>query len=238
MVVEELSEVQVSARADVSEGVGRASTQSNSSAGLTQLPWMRGLINAVEGVTTEQHQSGSASDSATPYAGTADQPEESTHIAHGETEQTGDAIQEMFRELGEEQTVFKDTTHLDESCFTLSLLGEARKMQKTGEALAGVKATIRAGTDCERWARSYNLQQGTRFEVSKFSQVYATKLARSWIHRMSFLYALYWNGTKDNPYDTENLAMYVPPQDMLDCLANLTGAARNRAVQVRDITPR
>eukprot|EP00971_Amphidinium_carterae_P344010 6484100-Amphidinium_carterae.1 len=171
-----------------------------------QFPWMRGIL--------AEASNPSATSAAAPCV---PHPEalsvvvsasESSNAAieHGETEHMSDDIQSMFRELGEEQTTFKNNTVVDSSCFTISLLGEARKMKHTGDAVAGVKASIRPGTDCETWARAFNLQQGSRFEVSKYSQVYATKLARSWVHRMSFLYSLYWNGSKDKPYDDESLA--------------------------------
>eukprot|EP00971_Amphidinium_carterae_P024970 492907-Amphidinium_carterae.1 len=216
----------------------RASSDPPPAHNLVQFPWMRGLLAAVEGQQALPQGAGPVTDDSVHVAAN---PEEDSHLpdeSHGETEHNGEAIEDMFRELAQEQSVFKDSAQIDDSCFTLSLLGEARKMQRTGAAVAGIKASIRAGTTCEKWARSYNLQQGTRFEVSKYTQVYATKLARAWIHRMSFLYTLYCNSTSDEPYTEANLETYVVTQDLQNCLDNLTGAARNRAIAVRDMRPR
>eukprot|EP00971_Amphidinium_carterae_P177268 3515571-Amphidinium_carterae.1 len=238
-IVEELTESDTSKAPQHTPSPAQASSSSQSTPHpYAHLPWMRGLIAAVEGGPVEHSGTSSVVGPSALDSSTLGVEPDAIVMAHGETEKNGDTIDTMFRALGEEQLVFKDTSVLDDSCFTMSLLGEARKMERTGDAVAGVKASIRLGTACEAWARSYNLQLGSRFEVSKYSQIYATKLARAWIHRMSFLYALYCNGDKENPYEESKLQTYEAPQDLKDCLDNLKGAARNRAIAVRDIMPR
>eukprot|EP00971_Amphidinium_carterae_P344959 6485661-Amphidinium_carterae.2 len=164
--------------------------------------------------------------------------EEEDEATKGDDETLGDEVRDLFQELSEKQRELKNSTHTASKDFVIQILGETRKMQATGKAVAGVRASLRRGSAVEAWANDLCMQLAKRYEFSAYGEKHAMRLARSWIHRMEFLYQLYvLTPETEHAYDEEHLARYVPSEDLASCLADLKGTGYKRALEIRSLVP-
>eukprot|EP00971_Amphidinium_carterae_P159778 3167899-Amphidinium_carterae.1 len=180
-----------------------------------------------------------------PSASTQEHPEEveeegeCSQATKGDDETLGAEVRELFTELNEKQKEIKHAHQSSNKDFVIAIIGETRKMQVTGTAVAGVRASLRRGSAVEAWAQEYGMQLAKRFEFSAYGEQWAMRLARSWLHRMEFLYHLHVHtDDPDRAYTDESLRTYKPSLDLTACLAELKGTGYKRAQEIMQLAPR
>ena len=83
-----------------------------------------------------------------------------------------------------------------------------------------------------------NLQTGARFEISAYGETWAMRLARAWLHRMTFLYKLWLSSEHPlGPYSQASLQGYTPSADLDLCLSELRGPGLKRAKAILSLAP-
>ena len=218
---------------------GSASSGSGQQGELAERPWLASLLGSTS-VTGSATKSPSMT-STSPSMTSTELSEQLADEDAGPDEEVvthGDQIRVLFDELAEKQKELKAVNPKEDKDFQITFVGETRSMRKKSAAVAGVKAGLRVGSAAELWAKEFKLQTGARFEISAYGEAWAMRLARAWLHRMSFLYKL-WLTSEDpaGPCSKTSMDAYAPSEDLELCLSDLHGPGLKRAKAILSLAP-
>lgn len=188
---------------------------------LAQHPYLKGVLSQQAGGSSSQEGS----------AGPVD-----TGPALGEA-LDDEAVQELFSQLENKRHEHVDPPgyHGD---FVVTLLGGKWAMESKGVAFVAFQGSVKGNTLSEGWCNQYSLQRTARFEISKYGEQVASRLAHGWCDRMLYFFRL-WEGSGQAKYryTAEDAAAYEEPPEVAELATILTGAALARLNKVRALTP-
>ena len=191
---------------------------------LDKYPWLEAHFDATEKPSPGLGSAGFASD------------EGPVELAP-ERDLSDEEIERVFKLLHDKRVEDDMVEKAELADFRYALLGGSWTMKNRGKAFDAWRGAVR-GKDAEAWCDALKLNHSARFEVTLYTERGAALLAKTWCHRMQFLYDLHLASRKDEVvYTEENLAPWEPSKELGYIIETLPEKAQKRVRGVLGLRP-